>query len=221
MASEANPDLEGRLARLAERRAAGPRPVERRAHSKRGHPAAAGRLVAAGLSTSAFFGIIATLAAQAPPSGAAAVSAPPPSANTVRSVGGAPPGSAARAAEIARHPVASGKHSPAARKRATTPSTASITRGTLVNPTAVPSPSVQYVAPSASTPDIGPTTPAAPSPSVTAPPATTRSSGPAATTPHTAPPTAPPSTAFVPPPTTVFTPPTTPSPPACTGSKCP
>jgi hypothetical protein len=91
-----NPDLDDRLARLAARRAASsgsnttPAPdptapdrnvARRPARKRRAHPAAASRILAAGLSTSAFLSLMAAFAARAPAAGTPVVATAPPRAN--------------------------------------------------------------------------------------------------------------------------------------------
>ena len=152
MASDPNLDLERRLAGLAERRAVGTRPVERRAHKKRGHPAAGGRVLAAGLSTSAFFGVIAALSAQAPASGTTAVAtAPPPASLITAPVTGpavATPSTASTTkvvADAARGTVTLTPRTTVAAHAGNTDATIPATAAT--DPTSAPASGAAYVAP--------------------------------------------------------------------------
>jgi len=217
MSSE-KPDLDERLARLAARRAASgskekraaphPDPVEKdrivarrpERRGRRAHPAAAGRILAAGLSTSAFFSLMAAFAARAPAAGTAVVATAPPRVRVVGASGAGPVHRRKpKVKTVVRHhkvyvdqygrPIGS----------PTGPGTGSS------GPTYAPPSSGAVVPPG----------PVSISP-ITSPPAAPIASPPAPSPPAPAP--APPPTA---PPATVFTPPPPPPPPPCSGTKCP
>ena len=273
MAADQNPDIDDRLARLAARRAAAParppRPAptatttdaavtdmvvtddfkpraatDKRVRTKRGHPAAAGRILAAGLSSSAFFSIIAALGAQTPASGTTSVAAAalhlPAGGPLTTSLAGA--GRPKVVVKVVHHtmyvdadghpvPRPAGRIAPQPAPGKTTPGSA----GAASAPAGAGSPAVG--APSSSAPPVAGTgSPApvpvsspvsapvtVPTPGTTPRPVQTPTTGPAPV-PTPAPvstPTPAPAPAPTTPPTTVFTPPPPPQPPACTGSRCP
>jgi hypothetical protein len=188
--------------------------VARRPERKRrAHPAAAGRILAAGLSTSAFLSLMAAFAARAPAAGVPVVATAPPRAKVPGATGPVHHPKPKVVTKVRRHTVYVDQYG-----RPYSPSTAAMQGGA-----AAPSPSSSgtpgpiatpsAVAPLPSAPVVNPI-PSAPPPSTPggAPPATGRAPAP------TPPPRPTPAPA---PPTTVFTPPPPPAPPPCSGTKCP
>jgi hypothetical protein len=182
-----NTELDERLARLAAR----PR-------TRRRHPAALGRVFAAGLSTSGFLAIVTALASQQPASGVTTVATAPPRGVVTLPLGtsSVPPTTKPKAVETTVHhtvfvdkygrPVAPSLVPATVGARRTSPAT---THTAAATPSAHPA--VGHPAPVSSSP----------------PPTKTPTTSPA--TPHTSPPV------------TVHTPPPPPPPPHCSGSKCP
>jgi hypothetical protein len=212
-----NPDLDERLARLAARRAASSgskaesadpaaqdRIVARGPERKRrAHPAAAGRILAAGLSTSAFFSLMAAFAARAPAAGTPVVAAAPP-AGLAGATGPTRHQKPKIVTKVRHHTVYVDQYghriSPPQGQGAATFAPAPLPSGPVA-----PVGTSAVTAPPAAAPVATPVTATPAPPPATSPPATV-------------PPPAPPPTA---PPTTVFTPPPPPPPPPCSGTKCP
>jgi hypothetical protein len=207
-------NLDDRLARLAARRSAAGAPTPTRVRAKKKpHPAAASRILVAGLSTSAFLSIIAALGSQAPASGTTktAVATAPPRVRTTEGT------LAPRRADATTTPttivVKVRRHvvlvDPQGKPIATVPATSALAHAGTPSTNAFSSPSTRaaFNAPASSAPVFAPTpTPAPPPPAGTPAPKPTPA------------PTPPPTTAT--PPTTVFKPPPPPPPPPCTGTKC-
>jgi hypothetical protein len=208
-------ELDERLAQLAARRAASAQSGTPTSKSKRlGHKARIGRVVAAGLSSSAFFSIVGVLAANAT-SNASTVATARPNV-PINGPTGAIATSTTRTTVVVkvvhhkRYVDPNGKPvSPPTTNRATgaaaAPSGAGASSGSGSGSSAGSSGTTHTTTGGAPV-----TTGHAPTGggSAPAPPAPT----PAPTTPPTRP---------AAPPTTVFTPPAPPPPPPCTGSKCP
>jgi hypothetical protein len=212
MTDQQHDQLNERLAQLAARRSANTSPAAAPGKRRR-HRALASRLVAAGLSASAFLSIIGSLSARASASGGSKVAAAPPRAKTgASSARGASTKPKSKPIVKTRHHVVyvdqHGRTIPAALVPSLTSSSTPGTAAASWHPTYPASSTTAYVAPS---PAPAPAAPVyvAPAPVATAPPAAVP------------PVTAPPATNPPPPPTTVFKPPPPPPPPSCSGTKCP
>jgi hypothetical protein len=243
--TEHTPDLDERLARLAARKATrgtaaqttltgiavvapeGPGaagPVARGTRSRRRHPAAAGRILSVGLSSSAFLSIVAAFGSQ-PTASAAATGAIAMERNASAPRAPAPPVSRPKVVVTeVHHPVyvdQRGRPIPAAAlpkslKAAPTSTTPAAGAPPLKSggsstsgPPASPSPSLTQPAPGGTAGGSGSPTAPAPGHPPTPTPAPI----------HVSPgPTTPPATS---PPATVVTIPPPPPPPACSGTKCP
>jgi hypothetical protein len=210
--SKAKPAARPRPARAAGGKASASAPlgpaaqdriVARRPERKRrAHPAAAGRILAAGLSTSAFLSLMAAFAARAPAAGAPVVATAPPRANVPGATGAVRHRKPKIVTKVRHHTVYVDQYGrPYSPLTAATPNSSSGTSGPIVPPSAV--------APLPSTPVVTPITPAPPPPA------------PGGAPPVTAPAPAPAPTPRPAPPTTVFTPPPPRAPPPCSGTKCP
>jgi hypothetical protein len=204
-----------RLARLQQRRAGDGGPPARRPH------AAASKVMATGLATSACLGGVAMLAR----GDAGAEAAPAPTATTAASPASPSETTAPGDTDTTVAVIDTTVHSVTEVDAAGNPIVIAPPATTLPAP-AANSPRPATTPRSPSTPTAAPNPGAAPAPESTAPAATTVApvapAPTAAPTPPAAPaPTAPPATA-APPPTTAAPPPTTaaPPPPACTGSGC-
>jgi hypothetical protein len=221
-------DLDERLARLAARKTTTGAAPAKPARTRRKHPAAAGRILSLGLSSSAFFSLVGALGAQTTASGASTnAAAPPPS--IARATAGPPTtGSAPRPKVVVKvvhhalyldklgHPIAptSLPKGAVVTPLPSQPGGASPKPGGAGTPAdSAPSAPPQTVSPAPNAPTTA--TPATPPATTLVPPAPQ----PTPTTVHVpTPTTAPPSTS---PPTTVFTPPPPPPPPVCSGTRCP
>ncbi|HEV7526607.1 MAG TPA: hypothetical protein VGP92_16685 [Acidimicrobiia bacterium] len=231
--TEPSPDLDARLARLAARKA-GPgaalptrTPPAGPAQARRRHPAAAGRILSVGLSSSAFLSMVAGFGAQTPASAASNTIAAATRAQTAGTATARPTTSlTARPPKVVVKDVHHviyvdqwGRPIPAASVPKVTP--------TLPSPSQPPAGSgpapsnrrdtsgvPSWTAPPPPNSGPGSTAPAAPSsPATPAPP------GPPPTNPRVTPaPTTPPVTSA---PVTVVTAPPPPPPPVCSGTKCP
>lgn len=220
--TEPAPDLDERLARLAARKAGAARaPEEPRASAgvsgrhrrRRKHPAAAGRILSLGLSSSAFFAFVGAMGTHPPtPHTPVAATAPPAGSRRVVVVTKV----VVRAVHHVEYVDQYGRPVPAALlAKSALPGSAAPTAGGGATPSVPPgfgSPSGRTTAspsvgapPPASTPNSPPVAPGLP-------PATVQVSPPPSHTPATTPP-------VTAPPTVVTTPP--PPPPACSGTKCP
>ncbi len=228
--------LDERLARLAARKTttgiatpsgASSGATAKRARKRRKHPAAAGRILSLGLSSSAFFSLVGALGAQATASGAStnAGAAPP----LARAATAGPP--TTRSAPRPKVVVKVVPHSLYVDRLGHPIAPTSLPKGAVVTPLPSQPAGASPKPGGAGTPAVG--TPWAPpqtmSPAPNVPTTATPATPPATTllpptsqpTPTTVrvptPTTAPPSTS---PPTTVFAPPP-PPPPACSGTRCP
>ena len=194
MAGDASGDIDARLARLAARRAASAGPNRRRATKR---PARIGRILAAGLSSSAFFSVIAALAAQSPAAGTTVATAPPPVAWNPDRLPVTPPalpagGRPRVVVKVVHHPTAT------VHAKGPTPSTgppsATLRPATVTTGTSAPVPETTPP-PAATAPTTTPpatTVPPSTVPPTTAPPA--RKAPTTTSPPAKAPPTTPPTT---------------------------